>query len=235
MVQQLLSNVEQYVHTNPWLAVVAVFLGGVLTATNPCVLATIPLMMSYVAGRQETETGVLRAFGYSMVFVVGLSITFVALGVGAALAGSLYGEISGVWRWVVSIVCLVMGLHLMGLLHFTIPTPIKVQPRTQGIAGAFVMGLLFGFVSTPCAGPILIVLLTYIATQGASVAFGGLLLFVYALGHSVLILAAGTSMGFAKRVLESRRLTRATDLLRRCAGGVIVLIGLYFAYQALTK
>jgi cytochrome c biogenesis protein CcdA len=66
-------------------------------------------------------------------------------------------------------------------------------------------------------------------------AFGALLLFVYALGHSVLILAAGTSMGFAKRVLESRRISRATDLLRRCAGGVIVLIGLFFVHQALTK
>ena len=79
----------------------------------------------------------------------------------------------------------------------------------------------------------LVVLLTYLAGSGSSVTFGGLLLLVYALGHSVLILIAGTSMGAAKSLLESKRMTRATDIMRRAAGGVIVLIGVYFAYTAI--
>jgi cytochrome c biogenesis protein CcdA len=101
------------------------------------------------------------------------------------------------------------------------------------VAGALIMGLLFGVVSAPCAAPILVVLLTYLAGAGASVAYGGVLLLAYALGHSVLILVAGTSMGAARTLIESRRVTRATEIMRRAAGVVIVVVGLYFGYLGL--
>jgi cytochrome c-type biogenesis protein len=235
MLDEFVNQAGNYIHTNPWLAIVAVFVGGLLTASNPCVLAMIPLMMSFVAGQRDDKgSGVLRAFGYSALFVLGLSITFTSLGVIAALAGSVYGDVSGVWNWVVAGVCLVMGLHLMGVLKFTIPMPFSIQPKTRGALGAFLLGLLFGIVSAPCAAPILVVLLTYLAGSGASVTYGGTLLLVYALGHSVLILIAGTSMGAARSLIESKKATRITDALRRVAGGVVVLVGLYFVYRGLS-
>jgi cytochrome c biogenesis protein CcdA len=230
MLEEFVQNAGEYVHTNPWLALVAVFIGGVLTASNPCVLAMIPLMMSFVAGRREEGGGVLRAFLYSLVFVAGLSIMFVVLGMIAALAGTRFGGSSPVWSFIVAAVCLVMGLHLVGVLKFTIPMPFNIQPKTRGFLGALLLGLLFGVVSTPCAVPILVVLLTYLAGSDTSVPYGGLLLLVYALGHSVLILLAGTSMGIAKKIIESRHANRALDILRRVAGGLIVLVGAYFAY-----
>ncbi|MFH1434212.1 MAG: cytochrome c biogenesis protein CcdA [Pseudomonadota bacterium] len=232
MFQEFINGAGGYIHSNPWLAVIAVFLGGMLTASNPCVLAMIPLMMSFVAGRREEDAGVLRAFIYSLVFVLGLAVTFTALGMIAALAGRMYGNVSEIWNWIVAAVCLVMGLHLMGVLKFTIPMPLSVQPKTRGILGALLLGLLFGLVSAPCAAPILIVLLTYLAGSGASVPYGGFLLLVYALGHSVLILVAGTSMGVAKKILESKKASRGIDMLRRAAGVLIVLVGVYFAFQA---
>jgi cytochrome c-type biogenesis protein len=207
-----------------------VFVGGLLTASNPCVLAMIPLMMSFVAGRRGEPMGPARACGYSLAFILGLSIMFTVLGVLAALAGTLYGDVSSFWNWVVAAVCAVMGLHLMGLLKFTIPVPFEIKPKTTGVLGALVMGLLFGVVSTPCAAPILVVLLTYLAGSGASVAYGALLLLVYALGHSVLILIAGTSMGLARKLIESKKVTHATEAMRRAAGVVIVCVGGYFAY-----
>ena len=234
MLDSLVANAGQYITTNPWLALVAVFVGGVLTASNPCVLAMIPLMMSFVAGRREEKPGVLRALGFSFVFVLGLAVTFTALGMIAALAGKMYGDVSSVWNWIVAAVCVVMGLHLMGVL--TVPIPSlggRLQPKTRGLLGALVLGLLFGLVSAPCAAPILVVLLTYLAGSGASVAWGGLLLLVYALGHSLLILIAGTSMGAARQLIENKRATRVLELLRRGAGAVIVLVGLYFAYRGL--
>jgi len=232
-VNTFLQNTGQYIHSNPWLALVAVFAGGALTASNPCVLAMIPLMMSFVAGRKDERTGPLRALSFSFVFVLGLALTFTTMGVFAALAGKVYGDISGIWKWVVAGVCVVMGLHLMGILNFTIPSPIKTPPKVRGFAGAFLLGLLFGIVSAPCAAPVLIVILTYLAGAKASVAYGALLLLVYALGHSVLIIAAGTSMGAARKLIESKRVTRATEIMRRVAGGAIVLVGVYFAYTAL--
>lgn len=234
MFEQFLAQTGQYVQTNPWLAMAAVFIGGLLTASNPCVLAMIPLMIGFVAGRSEEGLGAGRAFLYSSVFVLGLSLTFVGLGILAALAGRMYGDVSGGWKWVVAAVCGLMGLHLMGVVRVPIPAVTGVQPRTQGIAGALVMGLLFGVVSAPCAAPILIVLLTYIAGSGASVAYGALLLLFYSLGHSVLVLLAGTSMGLARSFLASRNIARTTEWMRRFAGAVIVLVGLFFAWSALS-
>lgn len=234
MLDRFVANANQYIHASPWLALGAVFVGGILTASNPCVLAMIPLMMSFVAGRKEDELGVGRAFLSSLVFVLGLAVTFTVLGMIAALAGKLYGDVSAVWNWIVAAVCAVMGLHLMGVL--TVPIPSlggKLQPKTRGLFGAFVLGLLFGVVSAPCAAPILVVLLTYLAGSGASVTWGGTLLLVYALGHSVLILIAGTSMGAARQLIENQKATRALELLRRGAGAAIVLVGFYFAYRGL--
>ncbi|MBN1335660.1 MAG: sulfite exporter TauE/SafE family protein [Deltaproteobacteria bacterium] len=227
-----LANVAAYIHTSPLLALGAVFLAGLLTASNPCVLSTIPLMMSFVAGRREEGAGLGRAFGYSLTFVLGLNVMFAGMGLLAALAGQFYGDVSGVWKWVVAGVCVVMGLHLAEVIRFPIPGLTGYHPKATGLAGAFLLGLLFGLVSAPCAGPILIVLLTYLAGADASVAWGALLLLVYGLGHSALVLVAGTSMGAAKNLLSSKGLNRATLWMRRGAGGVIVLVGLFFAWQA---
>lgn len=233
MFGDLLNNAATTIETSPGLAIGLVFIGGVLTASSPCVLAMIPLMMSFVAGQQHGKSGVLRAFAHSLVFVTGLSITFTALGMIAALAGTMYGDVSEIWNWVVAAVCLVMGLHLMEVLKFTIPQLVRVQPKIKGYLGALLLGLLFGLVSAPCAAPMLVVLLTYLAGSGASVVYGGVLLLVYALGHSVLILIAGTSMGAARTLIESKKATTTLNWMRRGAGGVIVLIGVYFIYDAL--
>ena len=110
-VEQFIGNIEVYLQGNRWLAVAAVFTGGALSAAAPCVLIMIPLMMSYVAGRDDRGGGALRAFGLSLLFVVGMSITFTAFGFVAALAGKLYGDIPGWWNFVVALVSLEFNHH----------------------------------------------------------------------------------------------------------------------------
>lgn len=232
MLDQFLSNAELYIYSNPWLAVGAVFVGGLLTASNPCVLAMIPLTIGFVSGGKSISSA-RSAFGFSLLFVLGLAITFTVMGVVAALVGRLFGNVSAVWNFVVAAVCVVMGVHLAGLVKLPIPT-LNVTPRVKGNVGAFLLGLLFGVVSAPCAAPILIVLLTYLAASGSSVAYGALLLLVYALGHCALIVVAGTSVGAAKAVIENRKLTAATDALRRVAGVLIVAVGAFFAWRGLS-
>jgi len=119
-----------------------------------------------------------------------------------------------------------MGAHLLGLFRLNFSVPGLMNVKKGGSIGAFLLGLLFGVVSTPCAVPILAVLLTFVANKG-NLVYGGVLLFVYALGHSALILIAGTSMGAAKKLIESKGLRKANLVLQKAAGLVIIGIGLY--------
>ena len=87
MLEEFLGRAGDFIQHSPHLAVLAVFVGGVLTASSPCVLVMIPLMMSFVAGqKKDVEVGPRRAFVYSLIFVLGLSITFTVLGVVALAA-----------------------------------------------------------------------------------------------------------------------------------------------------
>jgi len=226
----LFGDISALLQHSPWLAIVAVFLGGVTTALNPCVLAMIPLLMGVVAGNKETTT-VRRSLVFSLFFVLGLAITFTVLGLISALMGRMFGNVGQFWKYAVAGVCLIMGLHLLGVLKLNIPVPTGIRVKKQGYIGAFLLGLLFGVVSTPCAVPILAVLLAFVAEKG-NVLYGGFLLFVYALGHSALVLAAGTSVGAAKGLLESKGLRRAHGVLQKIAGILIIGIGIYFLFWA---
>ncbi len=223
--ESLFGDLQQILQQSPWLALVAVYLGGVTTAANPCVLAMVPLMMGIVAGNRETTT-LWRSIVFSLFFVLGLALIFTALGLVSALLGRMFGDVGSFWKYVVAGVCLVMGLHLLGVLRWSLPVPTGLRVRKQGYLGAFLLGLLFGIVSTPCAVPILAVLLAFVAEKG-NVAFGAFLLFIYALGHSILILIAGTSVGAAKALVESKGLHRANIAFRKIGGGVILSVGAY--------
>jgi len=224
----LFGDISTLVQQNPWLAVVAVFFGGVTTALNPCVLAMVPLLMSVVAGNRETTT-LRRSLFFSLFFVLGLAVTFTAMGLVSALMGRMFGDVGGFWRYAVAGVCLLMGLHLLGVIRWNLPAPAGFRVKAQGSIGAFLLGLLFGVVSTPCAVPILAVLLAFVAEKG-NILYGAFLLFVYALGHSALVLVAGTSVGAAKGLLESKGLRNAHAVVQKVAGILIIGIGLYFLF-----
>jgi cytochrome c-type biogenesis protein len=227
--QNLFGDVTQIIQHNPWLAVLAVFIGGATTASNPCVLAIVPLLMSVVAGTETTS--IKKSLGFSALFVLGLSVTFSILGLISALMGRMLGDVGAFWKYLVAAVCLVMGIHLLGLFKFNINLPRPMNVGRGGPIGAFLLGLLFGVVSTPCAVPILAVLLAYVGSKG-NVLYGGFLLLIYALGHSALILVAGTSMGATKKLIESKGLRKTNLALQKIAGVIITLVGLYFLIRA---
>lgn len=227
--ESFFGDISALLRHSPWLAIVAVFAGGVTTALNPCVLAMVPLLMGVVAGNRETTT-FRRSLVFSLLFVVGLAVTFTALGLVSALMGRMFGNVGSFWKYLVAAVCLVMGLQLLGLLRLNFPVPSGLKVNKRGPLGAFLLGLLFGVVSTPCAVPILAVLLAFVAEKG-NVPYGGFLLFVYALGHSALVLVAGTSVGAAKSLLESKGLRTAHSVLRRAAGILIIGVGSYVLFR----
>ena len=220
MLEALSQNLAQTIQANPWLAPLAAFAGGLLTAANPCVLAMVPLMVGYVGG-QKTH-GVGRSFLLSLTFSVGLSTMFAILFVATFAASSVLK--ASWWTYVAAAVCLIMGLHLLGALKLKIPAPVGFKPKRRGFIGAFLLGILFGIVSLPCAGPVLAALLTVVPLMGA--AFGGMLLVAYSMGHCGLVLVGGTSVGLVQRMADSKGWNRGMDVTRRLAGGLIALVGL---------
>ncbi len=204
------------------LAPLAAFLGGALTALNPCVLVMIPLMVGFAAGMSSgsAETGGgkrawQRSLFFSLLFVVGFALELALLfSVFAAASTILQAEW---WRYVLVAICGLVGLHLLGFV--TIPA-IGLRPsatRLAGGIGALLLGFLFGLISLPCTGPVLLLLIGLVPQIGATRA--GFLLFCYGLGHSLLILLAGTSIGAAAALLQSRRVQSGARRLRQIAGG----------------
>jgi cytochrome c biogenesis protein CcdA len=226
MLESLAENLAQIVKTNFWLAPLAAMVGGLLTAANPCVLAAAPLMVGYVAGQEKRSLG--RSFLLSLTFAIGLTIMFGLIWFGVWSASSLLP--STWWKYIAAVVCLLMGLHLLGVLHFTLPTPAGMQPKQKGFVGALLLGLLFGLISLPCAGPVLGALIVVTPLYG--MAFGIMLLIAYSLGHCGLVIVGGTSIGFVQRLADSNGWTRGTDVLRRIAGVLIIAVGAWVLFFA---
>ncbi len=211
------------------LAFALVFLGGVLTSLGPCNVAMIPLVVGYVGGSRDLPRK--RAFMLSLIFATGLALTFMLLGVVAALIGGLVGAASNWWYYLVAFVCLVIGLNMLGLIHIEMPLwlgGLREKVTLKGAPGALALGLVSGLVASQCATPVLAAILTYVMAKGALV-YGAGLLFVYALGRGVPVVLAGTFTGVLKRM---QALGRWNDSLEKVAGAVIIAVGLYFVWIA---
>lgn len=227
----LLDHLSRSLTGNPFLAYFAVFIGGMLTSSNPCVLATIPLVIGYVGGYSEGDRR--KALLYSLTFIFGLSITFTILGAMASLIGGLFGMVNQTWYFIVGGVAIAIGLHLIGLFELNIPVPVHLQPKQRGLLGAFLLGLVFGIVSSPCATPVLVLVLTMVASKG-ELAYGVSLLFIYALGHCTLIFLAGTATGFVENFVKSKGISNLTTWGKKLGGLIIVLVGIYMFYLGIT-
>jgi cytochrome c biogenesis protein CcdA len=178
-------------------------------------------MVGYVAGQERRTLG--RSFLLSLTFAIGLTLMFGLLWFGVVSASALLPTTW--WKYIAVTVCLLMGLHLLGVLHVTIPAPTGLRPKRQGFLGALLLGLLFGLISMPCAGPVLAALIVVTPLYG--MAFGVMLLVAYSLGHCGLVLVGGTSIGLVQKLADSKGWTRGTDVLRRIAGVLIVGVGVY--------
>jgi len=224
-----LDNIEQIVAAYPVIAFGAVFLAGIISSASPCVLATIPLVVGYVGGYADGDRK--KAFFYSVAFILGLSLTFTAFGAAAGMLGTMFGMMGGWWYVALGSVAVLMGLQMVGLYQLRLPFHVEVKPKRRGIIGAFLLGLFFGIVSSPCATPVLVVILTLVASKG-EVAYGTALLFVYAIGHCMLMLLAGTFTGFVEAFVKAKGVHNFSDWSKRVGGALISLVGVYLLYQA---
>ncbi|MHB8066292.1 MAG: cytochrome c biogenesis CcdA family protein [Desulfobaccales bacterium] len=222
------ETLGQVMQTRPILGYGAAYVGGVVATASPCILASIPLVIGFVGGYAEGRKK--QAFFYSVTFVVGLALVMSILGAMAALMGTMFGQVGTYWYFVVAVILMVMGLQLTGMIHLNLGgASQKFLPKRTGLIGALILGALFGLVLSPCASPVLAVILTLAAVKG-EVAYGSTLLFAYALGQGTLVILAGTFTGVIESFLQSKG-ARFGTIMQQGAGFLIFFVGAYIFFQ----
>ncbi|MGA2892606.1 MAG: cytochrome c biogenesis protein CcdA [Xanthobacteraceae bacterium] len=219
----------------PNVTIVAALLAGMLSFLSPCVLPLVPPYLIYLTGTslerladEEPEPRVWHeTIIAALLFVLGFSTVFVALGASASAVGAVLRAYSGQLAIVAGIAIIIMGLHFLGL------TPIAWLMREKrlsvakpvGLWGAYVMGLAFAIGWTPCIGPILAAILAVAASE-ATVAKGAGMLAVYSLGLGVPFLIAALAVEpFAAFLVHFRAHLGTVEKLM---GGLLVLTGIAF-------
>jgi cytochrome c-type biogenesis protein len=213
----------------------AALIAGLVSFLSPCVLPLVPPYLVYLTGAtiehvasDERDAASRRAVMVSAVlFVLGFSTVFVALGASASLVGGLIRAYSAQLSIIAGIIIIVMGLHFLGLtrIGLLMREGRITMPKPVGLWGAYVMGLAFAFGWTPCIGPILAAILSVAAAE-ATVTHGALLLAVYSAGLGIPFLIAAFMVERFSSLFA--RMKRHLINVERAMGVLMIVTGIAF-------
>ncbi len=233
MIENFVNGLSAYLQGSFFLAYLAVYLGGILISFTPCIYPAIPITVSFIGAHGSVSRR--RAFLLSLIYVLGMAVTYTVLGAVAALSGKLFGQIqTNPWTYfLIGNLCLLMGLSMLGVFTLSIRTPSCVartqrESRAKGMLGSFLVGAASGFVMGPCTAPALAVVLGYAATRD-NVLFASSLMFVFALGMGTLLILLGTFAGLLAGIPRSGPwMVRISRLF----GWILLGTGEYFLINA---
>jgi len=217
------------------VTIMAALAAGMLSFLSPCVLPLVPPYLVYLAGtslERLADAGLARSAkrdiaAAALLFVLGFSTVFVALGAGASVIGGFLRAYSHWLAIIAGLAIILMGLHFLGLtrIGFLMREKRAAMPKPVGLWGAYVMGLAFAFGWTPCIGPILAAILAVAASE-ATVAKGAGLLGIYSLGLGIPFVVAALAIEPFAAILA--RFRAHLPLVERVMGGLLVLTGFAF-------
>ena len=197
---------------------------------SPCVLPLVPSYLSFVTGMslEDLQGGVDRraTFMHSLLFVLGFSIIFIALGASASFLGRYLNEYEVLIARVGGAVIIVLGLHLTGVFKI-VPLlrerRVHVNDKPAGYLGTIGVGAAFGAGWTPCIGPVLGAILTLASTQD-TVWAGVRLLSVYSLGLAIPFLISALALDLFLSAFS--RFRRFLPAVEKGAGVMLIILGL---------
>ncbi len=214
------------------IALLAALGWGVISILlSPCHLSSIPLVIGYITS--QGQEGAKRSYSISLVFGVGILITIALIGAITASAGRMMGDV-GVWgNLIVAAVFFIVGLYLMDIVKLSWNGIIPRTSLARGWKGALLLGLIFGIGLGPCTfaymAPVLGVVFS-VATTNPVQALS--LVAAFGIGHCAVIVGAGGAAGTVQRYLNWTDRSRGALWLKRGAGALVMLGGVYYISTA---
>ena len=225
--EQFFLTVNSWMISGTSIAAVGCFLWGMISvAFSPCHMASIPLIMSYVAG-QDSLLKARQAVHYAAAFTVGLFITIASIGVICSILGRMLGEVGPYWTVLVGMVLMWVALDMIGLVKGFMSGSLLGHLRVRGLKGAFFLGLAYGILSGSCTFGFIAPILAIITIQ-QKIMTGIVYIVLFGIGHCIPIAVAGSSTALVRRLLERDSFQQGGLWFRRCAGGAIGCLGFYF-------
>jgi len=227
MLEALFLTVNQWISGGTAFAAVGCLVWGMISVLfSPCHLASIPLIVGYVGG-QEKMVHPRQAGLYSVLFTSGLFLTIAFIGIICALLGRMLGDVGNYWQILVGIILIWVALGMLGVEKCSLSGSLLYKLNLKGISGAFVLGLAYGVLSGSCTFGFIAPILAIITVQ-EKVVTGILYIILFATGHCLPIVIAGSSTAAVKKLLENSTWNGAGDWFRKIAGSTIALLGIYF-------
>lgn len=203
---------------NPLVLMPLAFIGGLIASVSPCILALLPVNLSYIGTRNITSRG--DAFVKAGLFVLGNVIILSLFGLASSFAGAVMVEYRGHINVVVGAIILIMGFGLLGLIKIPLPE-INVDGSNFGPFG---VGLTFALVSSPCASPVLFAVLAAAGASGSQL-LAVLTMASYAFGYTIIIFLASLLTGFAK---QANLLLKYSESITKFGSIALILAGIYY-------
>ena len=203
-----------------------IFLGGLALNLTPCVYPIIPITVGYFGGQAEGRKGGIIA--HAILYVLGMAVTYSALGVIAAMTGSLFGAAlqNPIMLIAIALVMIALALSMFDLYEFRLPSFLTnlAGGSKKGYLGTIFMGLTVGLVAAPCIGPFILGLLTYVGEKG-DVFLGFLMFFVLALGLGIPFVFLAVFSGSINKLPRSGSWM---VWVRTIFGFILVAMAIYF-------
>ncbi len=226
----LFETLTTAVEGAPLVALAAALAWGVLSIVlSPCHLASIPLIVGFIQGRDESAPG--RAAVLATLFATGILVTIAAVGAVTASAGRLMGDVGRFGNVFVALVFILVGMALLDIVPLAWTAPQPPGMKRRGAWAAFMLGLVFGIALGPCTFAFMAPMLAVtFKVAGDTPLYGAALLAAYGIGHCLVIAVAGSSAAWTQKVLDWNSASPAGQWVKRICGVLVVLGGIYMLY-----
>ena len=227
MIESFFLTVNEWIQGGTAIAALGCFVWGMISVMfSPCHLASIPLIIAYVGGQHQTMSP-KQAISYAVLFTLGLFITIAIIGIVCALLGRMLGDVGNYWQILIGLVLVWVALGMLGVEKCAMSGSLLYRLNLKGLFGAFALGLSYGILSGSCTFGFIAPILAIITVQ-QKVAAGILFILLFAVGHCLPIVIAGSSTAAVRRLMENSTWQGAGNWFRKVAGMVICLLGIYF-------